>query len=212
MDERERVLLTLAGVRVFMGVFWLVEPALAAADELRGGRVLGPAAHVRPGADARVLPAAAEPRRQRPCPAHDDRRLDRCSCSGSSPGLSLLLGLWTRVGAAARAPAGDRDHAARRQHAGRVALRVPHADPALEPHAAPAGLAPHEPRRCARPRSLTVVRPASGTRGYPEVMCGIAGFTIAPGVDLERTALAQAAARGHRRARHRRHRLRLPPP
>ena len=43
-------------------------------------------------------------------------------------------------------------------------------------------------------------------------MCGIAGFTIAPGVELERTALARLLLAGHRRARHRRDGLRLPRP
>ena len=90
----------------------------------------------------RVHPAAAEPRRRRPHSAHD-----RCSAGCSSSlglvtGLSLVLGVLTRLGAVLGPPAGDRDHAARRQRARRVAVRLPHARPALGPAAAPAGLAP----------------------------------------------------------------------
>ena len=38
--------------------------------------------------------------------------------------------------------------------------------------------------------------PDRGPREYPEVMCGIAGFTIAPGTGLERTALARLLLAG----------------
>ena len=98
MDERERVLLTLAGVRVFMGVFWLVNLLWRLPTELREGQLLGPPAHVRARPHARLHAAGAQRRRPRPHPPHDRRRLDRLPL-GLFTGLSLLLGLWTRVGA-----------------------------------------------------------------------------------------------------------------
>ena len=41
MDERERVLLTLAGVRVFMGVFWLVNLLWRLPTDFGGGNYWG---------------------------------------------------------------------------------------------------------------------------------------------------------------------------
>ena len=118
---------------------------------------------------------------------------------GLFTGLSLVFGLVTRLGAAlgllqaivitlfvANAP-------------GEWLYGYLMLDPALGADAAPARLAPHEPRRRARPRSLKSARGSvarSGPRQYPEVMCGIAGFTIAPGVELERTALARLLLAG----------------
>ena len=98
MDERERVLLTLAGVRVFMGVFWLVNLLWRLPTELRQGQLLGPAAHVRGRAHARLTPPVRS--------FVDHVLIPHMSVVGwivfllgLLTGLSLVLGLCTRVGA-----------------------------------------------------------------------------------------------------------------
>ena len=98
MDERERVLLTLAGVRVFMGVFWLVNLLWKLPTDFGKGEYWGLPRTLEVAHGPRLHAAAARARRRRPDPAHDRARLDRVPARPVT-GLSLVLGLLTRLGA-----------------------------------------------------------------------------------------------------------------
>ena len=99
MDERERVLLTLAGVRVFMGVFWLVNLLWKLPTSFGEGEYWG-------------LPRTFEIARTHALTPPVRSIVDNVLIPhitfvgwvvfllGLFTGLSLLLGLWTRVGAA----------------------------------------------------------------------------------------------------------------
>ena len=60
MDERERVLLTLAGVRVFMGVFWLVNLLWRLPTDFGEGNYWGLPRTFEIGTRARTHPARCE--------------------------------------------------------------------------------------------------------------------------------------------------------
>ena len=99
MDERERVLLTLAGVRVFMGLFWLVNLVWRLPTGFGKGnywglprtldvaRTHGFSPPVRSIVDSVLIP-------------HTTFVGWLAFLAGLFTGLSLLLGLWTKVGAA----------------------------------------------------------------------------------------------------------------
>jgi len=99
MDERERVLLTLAGVRVFMGLFWLTNLIWRLPTSFGKGnywglprtfdvaRTHGFTPPVRSVVDHVLIP-------------HTSVVGWIVFFCGLFTGLSLLLGLWTRVGAA----------------------------------------------------------------------------------------------------------------
>jgi uncharacterized membrane protein YphA (DoxX/SURF4 family) len=99
MDERERVLLTLAGVRAFMGLFWLVNLVWRLPTGFGEGnywglprtldvaRVHGFSPPVRSIVENVLIP-------------HTTFVGWLAFLAGLFTGLSLLLGLWTKVGAA----------------------------------------------------------------------------------------------------------------
>jgi uncharacterized membrane protein YphA (DoxX/SURF4 family) len=99
MDERERVLLTLAGVRVFMGVFWLVNLLWKLPTDFGKGEYWG-------------LPRMFEVARTHAFSPPVRRLVDDVLIPHTSvvgwlvflvglvTGLSLVLGLVTRLGAA----------------------------------------------------------------------------------------------------------------
>jgi uncharacterized membrane protein YphA (DoxX/SURF4 family) len=98
MDERERVLLTLAGVRVFMGVFWLVNLLWKLPTDFGKGEYWGL---------PRTLDVAQDHAFSPPLRALVDDVLIPHSTVlgwfvfllGLVTGLSLVLGLVTRLGA-----------------------------------------------------------------------------------------------------------------
>jgi uncharacterized membrane protein YphA (DoxX/SURF4 family) len=98
MDERERVLLTLAGVRVFMGVFWLANLVWRLPTGFGKGNYWGL---------PRTLDVARTHGFSPPLRSIVDNVLIPHTAivgwivflTGLFTGLSLLLGLWTRVGA-----------------------------------------------------------------------------------------------------------------
>jgi uncharacterized membrane protein YphA (DoxX/SURF4 family) len=98
MDERERVLLTLAGVRVFMGVFWLVNLLWKLPTDFGKGEYWGlPATFERARHHAFTPPLRS---------LVDDVLIPHTSAVGwlvfvlgLLTGLSLVLGFVTRIGA-----------------------------------------------------------------------------------------------------------------
>jgi uncharacterized membrane protein YphA (DoxX/SURF4 family) len=98
MDERERVLLTLAGLRVFMGVFWLSNLLWRLPTGFGKGEYWG----VPRTLDVARAHAFSPPLRS----LVDDVLIPHTTTVGwiafllgLFTGLSLLLGLWTRLGA-----------------------------------------------------------------------------------------------------------------
>jgi len=99
MDERERVLLTLAGVRAFMGLFWLVNLVWRLPTGFGKGNYWGL---------PRTLDVARTHGFSPPVRSIVDNVLIPHTTfvgwlaflAGLFTGLSLLLGLWTKVGAA----------------------------------------------------------------------------------------------------------------
>lgn len=99
MDERERVLLTLAGVRAFMGVFWLVNLLWRLPTDFGEGEYWGLTRTL----DIAKGHAFTPPLRS----LVDDVLIPHISVlgwvlfiAGLLAGLSLVLGFMTRVGAA----------------------------------------------------------------------------------------------------------------
>ena len=99
MDERERVLLTLAGVRAFMGVFWLVNLLWKLPTDFGKGEYLGLPRTLDVGEGHAFTPLLRS--------LVDDVLIPHISVlgwvlfiAGLATGLSLLLGYMTRVGAA----------------------------------------------------------------------------------------------------------------
>jgi hypothetical protein len=99
MDERERVLLTLAGVRIFMGVFWLVNLLWKLPTDFGKGDYWG-----LPRTFELARTHAFSPPLRR---LADDVLIPHMTVfgwviflMGLFTGLSLVLGLLTRVGAA----------------------------------------------------------------------------------------------------------------
>jgi uncharacterized membrane protein YphA (DoxX/SURF4 family) len=99
MDERERVLLTLAGVRVFMGVFWLVNLLWKLPTDFGKGEYWGLPRTL----DLAQRHAFSPPLRR----LVDDVLIPHMTILGWTvfivglcTGLSLILGLLTRLGAA----------------------------------------------------------------------------------------------------------------
>ena len=95
MDERERVLLTLAGVRVIHGRVLARQPALEAPDRLRRGRVLGPAAHLDVARTHAHLAAACAASSSTSSIPHLTVLGWIVFVAGLLTGLSLVLGLLT---------------------------------------------------------------------------------------------------------------------
>jgi uncharacterized membrane protein YphA (DoxX/SURF4 family) len=98
MDERERVLLTLAGVRVFMGVFWLVSLLWKLPGDFGKGDFLGLQQTLERAEDHAFTPVLRS--------LTDDVLLPHTTALGwlvfivgLATGLSLVLGYLTRVGA-----------------------------------------------------------------------------------------------------------------
>jgi hypothetical protein len=99
MDERERVLLTLAGVRVFMGVFWLVNLLWRLPTDFGGGdywgvpHILETARHhgISPPVRCLVVHVLAP---------HMTAVGWVVFIAGLLTGLSLVFGIVTRLGAA----------------------------------------------------------------------------------------------------------------
>jgi uncharacterized membrane protein YphA (DoxX/SURF4 family) len=99
MDERERVLLTLAGVRAFMGVFWLVNLLWKLPTDFGTGEYWGLPRTL----DIAKGHAFTPPLRS----LVDDVLIPHISVlgwvlfiAGLATGLSLMLGFMTRLGAA----------------------------------------------------------------------------------------------------------------
>ncbi len=98
MDERERVLLTLAGVRAFMGVFWLVNLLWKLPTDFGEGEYWGLPRTLEVAAGHAFTPLLRS--------LVDDVLIPQISVlgwvlfiAGLATGLSLLLGYMTRVGA-----------------------------------------------------------------------------------------------------------------
>ena len=98
MDERERVLLTLAGVRAFMGVFWLVNLLWKLPTDFGKGEYWGLPRTLDIAEDHAFTPLLRS--------LVDDVLIPQISVlgwvlflAGLVTGLSLLLGFVTRVGA-----------------------------------------------------------------------------------------------------------------
>jgi uncharacterized membrane protein YphA (DoxX/SURF4 family) len=98
MDERERVLLTLAGVRVFMGVFWLVNLLWKLPTDFGKGEYWGLPRTLEVARDHALSPPLRS--------LVDDVLIPHTTVlgwivfiAGIVTGLSLVLGLLTRLGA-----------------------------------------------------------------------------------------------------------------
>ena len=100
MDERERVLLTLAGVRVFMGVFWLVNLLWRLPTDFGEGNYWGLPRTFEVARTHGVDAARAEPRRRRARAAHDGRRLAAVHRRAAHRPLARARAIVTRLGAA----------------------------------------------------------------------------------------------------------------
>ncbi len=154
MDERERVLLTLAGVRAFMGVFWLVNVLWRLPTDFGKGEYWGLPRTLDVARHYALTPLLRS--------LVDDVLIPHLSVLGwilffvgLATGLSLVLGYMTRLGAVLGLIQAVAITLLLGQRTGRMALRLPHAHPALGAAAAPPGRPPDEPRRRARPRPLS---------------------------------------------------------
>jgi uncharacterized membrane protein YphA (DoxX/SURF4 family) len=99
MDERERVLLTLAGVRVFMGVFWLVNLLWRLPTDFGAGNYWG-LPHIFEVARAYGFTPAVRSLVDDVLAPHTTPVGWLLFILGLLTGLSLVLGLVTRLGAA----------------------------------------------------------------------------------------------------------------
>ena len=153
MDERERVLLTLAGVRVFIGVFWLVNLLWRLPTDFGKGNYWG-LPHILDIARTHGISPPVRSLVVHVLAPHMTTVGWLVFVAGLLTGLSLVFGIMTRLGAALSLLQAIALTLLLAQRSRSVALRLPHARPALGPAAAPARVAPAEPRRRARPRSL----------------------------------------------------------
>ena len=99
MDERERVLLTLAGVRVFMGVFWLVNLFWRLPTDFGAGNYWG-VPHILEIARARGISPPVRSFVVHVLVPHMSAVGWIVFAAGLLTGLSLVFGLVTRLGAA----------------------------------------------------------------------------------------------------------------
>jgi hypothetical protein len=99
MDERERVLLTLAGVRVFMGVFWLVNLLWRLPTDFGKGNYLG-LPHILEVARTHGISPPVRSFVVHVLVPHMSAVGWIVFAAGLLTGLSLVFGLVTRLGAA----------------------------------------------------------------------------------------------------------------